>query len=324
MEISTNSAAGPDPSKGAVFVITRPCATAASVRITFRGPGDERFELEFPFSASIAQIKAALLTRRRLGLSQSTKIGQSCQQNNDDATRRSRRRDPFGPGAGVNSSGVRDIRSITSLASPPSAPCTPTTGPIAGRGCRRRLGADGVAITDECKLIFKGKVISEEFLLGDYLLICSGFRLGPKCKAPSSILILWRQECIDCTREEQPHRKQHQLLLPVPPPGTHVAMTPARQDVAAIESRAMMGATSTVNNHLRHYQLQRQPAAIGTLISRRSVQRRARSVDKFSGLRRGVRCGLGIRALIAVRVVVDGRSGGSSVGEVRQTPRRRR
>lgn len=144
----------------------------------------------------------------------------------------------------------------------------------------------------DCTLIVRGKTVSNACLLGDYISPAAvpGSR---RRRRPASILVLWRRR-----QEPAEAAKQH--------PGQRNTASPTARIAAACAlvraGRYLGGSEESVRWR-----------------SRRSVQRRSKVVVGFSGLKRGVRCGLGIRPLSEAAterlVAEDGRRRGERGGE---------
>lgn len=148
----------------------------------------------------------------------------------------------------------------------------------ATRSSRREKNGNGVveevARTDgrdarDCTLIVGGQKMSNSYLLGDYFLMKSTMRRTP------TILVLWHPLRLEST----PRATPSEARLPrfgLPPVASFAAATSAPLLIASREEGRIRG------RHLR---------------SRRSVKRRCKVAARFSGLKRGARCGLGIRPL---------------------------
>lgn len=147
----------------------------------------------------------------------------------------------------------------------------------ATRSSRRERSGNGVAEeavatrrTDErdagdCTLVVGGKKMSSSYLLGDYLLMKNAIRRTP------TILVLWH-----------PLRPFEASAAVTSFPRS--SLTPAVSVAAAVTAPLLIESQGEGcrSRHLR---------------SRRSVKRRCKAAARFSGLKRGARCGLGIQPL---------------------------
>ncbi|CAN0155164.1 unnamed protein product [Ectocarpus sp. 8 AP-2014] len=158
--------------------------------------------------------------------------------------------------------------------------------------------ADVHDLQDDCTLIVGGNKMSSSCLLGDYLIKDSVTRVRRRKPAKAAVLVLWHPP-----RQEQDDRRAAAAARKHYPRRTVAGATPR--------------ATSTNTPLQRHLDALRQACAArlrggepqdrGTTCessrresgrpgeARRSVQRRCKSVARFSGMRRGARCGMGIR-----------------------------
>lgn len=149
----------------------------------------------------------------------------------------------------------------------------------ATRPSRRERSGNGVAEeavatrrTDErdagdCTLVVGGKKMSSSYLLGDYLLMKNAIRRTP------TILVLWHP-----LRHEPSEASAAVTSFP------RSSLTPAVSVAAAMTAPLLI--ESQGEGHRSRL-----------LRSRRSVKRRCKAAARFSGLKRGARCGLGIQPL---------------------------
>lgn len=142
------------------------------------------------------------------------------------------------------------------------------------------------AASDECHcnctLIVRGRIMSSSYLLGDYVVL-SGAQQG---RRPVSVLVLWRE-----WQQPGEEAKKHLWRCPNPPAVVQDAIAPVWQ----VFSQSISG-TARCCQQVTF--ARKGLGERGAWKSRRSVQRHAKSVVEFSGIRRGARCGLGIRPLL--------------------------
>lgn len=123
----------------------------------------------------------------------------------------------------------------------------------------------------DCTLLVGGKKMSNSYLLGDYLLMRNTMRRTP------TVLVLWHP-----LRQEPTKATCAAAAAATSPP--RVGLPP----VSAFAAAASLPLLIELQEEGRGG---RQPR------SRRSVKRRCKGVTRFSGQKRGARCGLGIKPL---------------------------
>lgn len=121
----------------------------------------------------------------------------------------------------------------------------------------------------DCTLIVGGKKMSSSYLLGDYLLTTNPMRRTP------TILVLWHP------LRQEPSEATTAAVTRLP----RLTLAPAGSFAAAASAPLLIESQGEEGRRGRH------------LRSRRSVQRRCKGAARFSGLKRGARCGLGIQPL---------------------------
>ncbi len=143
-----------------------------------------------------------------------------------------------------------------------------------------QLAEEGAGESRKCTLIIGGKKMSTSCLLGDYLLMASAAgkrnRTLRTRKRATPILVLWqplRRETPGqaATGVENSYHPQRPGLRPVV---SSVAAASAPRPLGSQDKEAPRG---------------------NTWRPRRSVPRRCKSAARFSGLKRGARCGMGIQ-----------------------------
>ncbi|CAM9163475.1 unnamed protein product, partial [Scytosiphon promiscuus] len=269
-----------------IFIVARSCASAAvgrcsatTMAVAFREPGKTAFDLDLPVNSSLASVKAALM----------------------DACRRSRE-EQDGQRRGRRCYQPRQRQQRRELSTAEGA-----LAEIRGEGSEDDHDHD-------CTLIIAGTKMSGACLLGDHLIKMSAIRSRSgqtTRRRPAPILVLWHP----------PHRTTQQdrqaavaKTLTAPkigprafagspaasgatattetgaiPPGRRVDLTLAQGGDAIAFTRPIPPREGSQEN--RGCEGRRRG------LSRRSIQRRCKSVVRFSGLQKGARSGLGIRPL---------------------------
>lgn len=123
----------------------------------------------------------------------------------------------------------------------------------------------------DCTLVVGGKKMSNSYLLGDYFLMKSTMGRTP------TILVLWH-----------PLRQE-------PPEATAAATRLLRFSLSPVASLAV---AASVYLMVESREAHKCRVINRCLRSRRSVRRRCKGAARFSGLKRGARCGQGVRSLL--------------------------
>lgn len=246
-----------------IFVLTRPSSTAAEGRsptklVAFQEPGGTAFQLELPLSSSLASVKASLIS----------------------ASRTSRRKALETRGERPHCHQVRQKQQDVPKQ-------TATVADVHDdQGYR------------DCTLIVGGNKMSNSYLLGDYLLKDSVTRAGRRKPATAAFLVLWhppRPEEDDrraaAAREHFPQR----AAAAATPRAT--STPPLQRHLDATRPACAAGRRGGESQGRRTTRESRRRESGRPGDARRSVQRRCKTVSRFSGMRRGAGCGMGIRPL---------------------------
>lgn len=287
----------PDPCHD-IFVLVRPFASAR-VHVSFRAPGtkpQQPLQLNLPISSSISDVKAALLVEKRSSRN-------SCQRCNVTTNARPTPLPcttsvPSTRGESNNRSASLDTdlgRSNVGVTTPYKTNLVGCSGgnvePAVGESHNdskhhaKIQSSKTATTTADCRLIFRGRTMSDDsFLLGDYLLSAAGRFTPPTSPLSFTILVLWRHQCCEAHAQSAAENESSTAS------SNTVRMSSADDDssLAVLPTRR-----SARGNNVRW-------------TPRRSVQRCARSVVRYSGLARGPRCGLGIQPLLMTVGVVGG------------------
>lgn len=163
---------------------------------------------------------------------------------------------------------------------------------------RERPQSANVHDDQDCTLIVGGNKISSSCLLGDYLIKDSVTRARRRKLATAVVLVLGHPP-----RQEQDDRRAAAAAREHYPRRTAAAATPRATSTNTPLQRHLDALRQTCAARRRGDEPQdrgqtressrRESGRPGE--ARRSVQRRCKSVARFSGMRRGARCGMGIR-----------------------------
>ncbi|CAM9409219.1 unnamed protein product [Ectocarpus fasciculatus] len=256
-----------------IFVLTRSNSTAAEGRcptklVAFREPGGTAFQLELPLNSSLASVKAKLISATRTPRRKAHETRESPHYHYYQL----RRKQQLLPKQTAASADVHD---------------------------------DQDGNTRDCTLIVGGNKMSSSYLLGDYLLKDSVTRACRRKPATTAVvLVLWhprRQEQGGCRRTRAAAARKHCRVRSNPPSAAAAtAATPRTTGTSPLQRRldALRQACAAGRRGGERQDrgtMREGPGRPGE--ARRSVQRRCKSVARFSGMRRGARCGMGIRPL---------------------------
>ncbi|CAM9950256.1 unnamed protein product [Ectocarpus sp. 12 AP-2014] len=166
---------------------------------------------------------------------------------------------------------------------------------------KQTVASANVHDDQDCTLIVGGNKMSSSCLLGDYLIKDSVTRARRREPAKAVVLVLWhppRQEQ-DVRRAAAAARKHYprRAAAATTPRATSTCNTRLQRQPDALRQACAAGRRGgePQDRGTTRESSRRESGRLGE--ARRSVQRRCKSVARFSGMRRGARCGMGIRPL---------------------------